>query len=136
MKKIVVVAAILVENTKVLCVQRGVHKLSYISKKFEFPGGKIEAGESNEQALVREISEELKVNIEVGQSFLTVEHEYPDFALVMHSYLCKIKNMQTLQLTEHIDYKWLAAAELETLDWAAADVPIVKRLQMSADEYL
>ena len=89
MKLIIVVAAIIVKDRKILCLQRGPHKFSYIAKKFEFPGGKVEEEESNAQALAREILEELKLNIEVGKHFLTIEHEYPDFRILMHSYLCK-----------------------------------------------
>src|SRR5665811_1582207 len=129
MKLIVVVAAIIVKDRKILCVQRGPHKFSYISKKYEFPGGKVEKGESNEQALEREILEELKLNIEVERCFLTVEHEYPDFKILMHSYLCKSNGSQALQLTEHIDFKWLSVPNLDSLDWAAADIPIVEKLQ-------
>ena len=126
-KQIIVVAAILVSERKILCVQRGPHKYPYISEKYEFPGGKVEDGESNEQALSREIYEELKVNIEVGKHFLTVEHQYPDFTIVMHSYLCKSINSQAIQLTEHINFNWLAAPDLNHLDWAAADIPIVEK---------
>ena len=135
MKQIVVVAAILVKDQQILCVQRGPHKFSYISKKFEFPGGKVEMGETNEQALSRELIEELNLNIEVGNHFVTVEHEYPDFTVLMHSYLCKSINSQALQLTEHIDFKWLPAPDLDRLDWAAADIPIVELLQASFHEH-
>ena len=134
-KQIIVVAGILVNERRVLCVQRGPHKYSYISEKYEFPGGKVENGESNEQALAREIHEELKVNIEVGKHFLTVEHQYPDFTIVMHSYLCKSISSQAIQLTEHINFKWLSTPDLNHLDWAAADIPIVEKLQASFNEH-
>ena len=104
-KTIEVVAAIIYYNNKILCVQRGENKLSYISKKFEFPGGKIEYGESLKQALIREINEELCMTIEPEKRFITVEHEYPDFNLIMHSYKCSC-NGNNLTLTEHIDFKW------------------------------
>lgn len=126
-KKIEVVAAIIKHDDKILCVQRGENKLDYISKKYEFPGGKIEEGETREQTIVREVQEELKMDISTNEDFLTVEHEYPDFFLTMHSFICSCKN-PTVQLTEHIDYKWLATSELEGLDWAAADIPIVEKL--------
>ncbi len=127
MKTIEVVAAIIVHDKKILCVQRGENKLEYISKKYEFPGGKIESNESKEQALEREILEELKLIIDVQKEYLTVTHQYPDFIIVMYSFICKCNNPK-LTLTEHIDYKWLTSKELETLDWAAADVPIVDDL--------
>jgi 8-oxo-dGTP diphosphatase len=126
-KKVVVVAAIIKHNDKVLCVQRGANKLEYISKKYEFPGGKIEDGETREQTVIREIQEELKMEITANEYFLTVEHEYPDFYLTMHSYICSCDD-PTVHLTEHIDYKWLSISELKGLDWAGADIPIVDKL--------
>jgi 8-oxo-dGTP diphosphatase len=126
-KKIEVVAAIIRHNDKILCVQRGKNKLDYISKKYEFPGGKIEEGETREQTIVREIQEELKMDISTNEDYLTVEHEYPDFFLTMHSFICSCENPK-VQLTEHIDYKWLATSDMLALDWAAADIPIVEKL--------
>lgn len=133
-KQIEVVAAILENDQKILCVQRDENKYSYISKKYEFPGGKIEVGETNGQALKREILEELCLDIEIESLFLTVEHEYPDFELRMHGYLCKSTNTQNMNLTEHIDYQWLPVSDLTNLDWAAADIPIVKLLQARMHE--
>jgi 8-oxo-dGTP diphosphatase len=127
MKKIEVVAAIIMFENKILCVQRGENKHNYISKKYEFPGGKIEYGEAKEEALKREINEELKMVIKISKEFLTVIHEYPDFHLTMHSFICTCKTT-SLELTEHIDFKWLKKNELTGLDWAAADVPIVEKL--------
>ena len=127
MKHIEVVAAIIINDNKILCVQRNENKLTYISKKYEFPGGKMEAGETKEETIKREILEELKMLIEVKDEFLTVNHQYPDFILTMHSFICNCIN-PTLTLTEHINFKWLHKDELANLDWAAADVPIVKKL--------
>jgi 8-oxo-dGTP diphosphatase len=127
MKKIEVVAAIIIHNDKVLCVQRGDNKYDYIAFKYEFPGGKVEIGETNETALVREILEELNLKINIESEFLTVNHTYPDFMLSMHSFICSCEN-STLNLTEHIDFKWLDKNELNNLDWAAADIPIVNKL--------
>ena len=84
MKHYLVVAAIIRHGDKILCMQRNTSKYQYLSYKFEFPGGKVEAGESNETALLREIKEELDLEIIVENEFLTVEHEYPDFRLTMH----------------------------------------------------
>lgn len=122
-----VVAAIIYFDNKVLCVQRPPHKLPYISKKFEFPGGKIEEGETREEALHRELLEELGIQIRIKSFFMTVEHTYPDFQLIMHSFICEVKAGEIV-LNEHIDYKWLKVEDLPKLDWAAADLPIVNAL--------
>jgi 8-oxo-dGTP diphosphatase len=126
-EKIEVVAAVIRHNEKILCVQRGENTHSYISRKYEFPGGKIEEGESRQQALIREIQEELHMEISPKTAFVTVEHEYPDFLLTMHSFICHC-NDPTVTLTEHIDYRWLLMSELDSLDWASADIPIVNQL--------
>ena len=126
-KHYTVSAAIIVENKKILCVQRNKGKYDYISYKYEFPGGKLEEGEKEEYALKREISEELNLEIDVAEKFLVVTHEYLDFDLTMHSYLCKA-NTEQLVLKEHIDAKWLYKNELIELDWAAADLPIISKL--------
>jgi 8-oxo-dGTP diphosphatase len=127
MKKIEVVAAIIVHQNEILCVQRGTGKFDYISNKYEFPGGKMEEGESREAAIVREIEEELDLKIKVQQPYLTVEHQYPDFFITMHSFICTCEEKH-LTLTEHVDFQWLKTTELKSLDWAAADIPIVEKL--------
>ncbi len=127
MKKIEVVAAILCFEDKILCVQRPENKLPYISKKFEFPGGKIEQGESQKEALKRELIEELNITPSIENLFLTVIHTYPDFELTMHSYICKTDE-KNMKLNEHISSIWLLKQDLLQLDWAAADIPIVKKL--------
>jgi 8-oxo-dGTP diphosphatase len=128
MKKVEVVAAIIVNNGKYLCVQRGESKLDYISKKWEFPGGKIEPGETREQTIKREIQEELSMDIQPSNEFITVVHEYPDFHLTMHSFICTCVNPE-LKLSEHIDFKWMEIDDMDNLDWAAADIPIVQKLK-------
>ncbi|NGX84535.1 (deoxy)nucleoside triphosphate pyrophosphohydrolase [Aequorivita sp. KMM 9714] len=130
MKKIEVVAAILVYNDEILCVQRAENKLKYISKKFEFPGGKIEAGETKKEALRRELKEELRIDPEINDLYITVNHQYPDFELTMHTYLCDVDS-KDITLTEHISSIWLKRNELLKLDWAAADVPIVNKLMLN-----
>jgi 8-oxo-dGTP diphosphatase len=127
MKKIEVVAGVIYFEDEILCVQRPKNKYLYISEKFEFPGGKIEDGESKEEALHRELLEELNLSTKIKSSFLTVVHQYPDFELTMHSFICEIET-KNLTLSEHIDQKWLKINELDSLDWAAADVPIVEKL--------
>jgi len=127
MKRVEVVAAVIRNDRNILCVQRPQSKLNYISKKFEFPGGKIEQGESKEQALVRELNEELNLKVTVGDFLLTVVHQYPDFELTMHSFIVWIDHRDII-LNEHIAKEWLLVEELLNLDWAAADLPIVHKL--------
>jgi len=127
MIKLEVVAAIILNDNKILCVQRNKNKYDYISYKYEFPGGKVEPGESRENALRREIMEELNIVIDIQSDFLVVRHEYPDFKLTMHSYICFCENTDMV-LSEHVDFKWLPLDEIGGLDWAAADIPIVKKL--------
>ena len=128
MKKIEVVAAIIQNQDKILCAQRGPAKLDYVSHKWEFPGGKLEPGESLEQAIEREIHEELKLNIIAGELYYTVEHQYPDFHITMHAFICHSDSFD-ITLTEHIETRWLNPDELGGLDWAEADIPIVRKLQ-------
>ncbi len=127
MKKIEVVAGIIYFDNKILCVQRPKNGLPYISEKFEFPGGKIENGESKEDALKRELLEELNISIDIKSMFLEVVHEYPDFELTMHSFICEV-DTDELTLNEHVAKKWLPLEEIDKLDWAAADLPIVNKL--------
>lgn len=127
MKKIEVVAGVIFWKELVLCVQRPKNKLHYISGKFEFPGGKIEEGETKEEALHRELLEELNISPKIKSFLLTVVHEYPDFELTMHSFICEVDSKE-LTLNEHVDQKWLKINELTALDWAAADIPIVDKL--------
>jgi 8-oxo-dGTP diphosphatase len=127
MKKVEVVAGVVFCEDLILCVQRPKNKFNYISEKFEFPGGKIEAGETKEEALHRELFEELNLSINIKSLLLTVVHEYPDFELTMHSFMCEVKSKELI-LNEHIDKKWLRTSDLKVLDWAAADIPIVDKL--------
>lgn len=127
MKKIEVVAAIIKYQDLILCAQRKKSSLEYISEKFEFPGGKIEEGETKTDALKRELIEELNITPKIQELYLTVNHEYPDFELTMHSFICEVTTKE-ITLNEHISYKWLSKKELKSLDWAAADLPIVEKL--------
>ncbi|AEE20806.1 (deoxy)nucleoside triphosphate pyrophosphohydrolase [Dokdonia sp. 4H-3-7-5] len=130
MKKIEVVAAIIKYGEEILCLQRPKNKLTYISEKFEFPGGKIEFGETNIEALKRELIEELEIEPSIGDLFLTINHQYPDFEIKMHSYICKVQTKE-ISLKEHISAEWLILDKLNSLDWAAADIPIVQKLIMN-----
>lgn len=127
MKKVEVVAAIIKYCDEIFCVQRPQNKLPYISEKYEFPGGKIELGETREDALLRELKEELNLGTKIKSFFLTVVHPYPDFELTMHSFICEVDSKE-IKLNEHIDAKWLTVDQLDSLEWAAADFPIVKKL--------
>ncbi|WP_343330399.1 (deoxy)nucleoside triphosphate pyrophosphohydrolase [Polaribacter staleyi] len=128
MKKIEVVAAIIYYKNEIFCVQRPKSKLIYTSEKFEFPGGKIEKGETKKEALRRELIEELNFTPnKIDDLFLTVVHQYPDFELTMHTFKC-YSETKDIQLNEHISSKWLTLKTLKELDWAEADIPIVNRL--------
>jgi 8-oxo-dGTP diphosphatase len=108
-------------------VQRGKSALPYISEKWEFPGGKIEANETEQETIVREIREELHMDFVVGEKLMVVEHSYPDFHLTMHTY--RGTSNDEPQLTEHLAYRWLDLASLPSLDWAEADVPVVREIE-------
>lgn len=129
MAQVEVVAAILMEQDEILCMQRKEGRYSYLSHKFEFPGGKVEEGETREQALMRELWEEMDLHLEVTPEdfFMTVEHSYPDFFITLHCYLCRISNPEFV-VKEHQSHQWLNHNMLDTLDWAEADSPVVKRL--------
>ena len=126
MKKVLeVCCGIIEESGKMYAFRRGGRMK--MPGKWEFPGGKVESSEELENTIMREILEELKVSISVQDFLVQVYHEYPDFRLKMDTFICKIENGEPT-LTEHIDLKWLFPSELSTLDWAAADLPIVEKL--------
>ena len=125
MKSIEVVAAIILNNEEVLATQRGYGEFMGM---WEFPGGKVEFGESHEEALRREISEELNLDISVGRKFTCVSFDYPAFHLNLHCYLCGIQGGK-LELNEHLAYKWVRTSELAELNWLPADVEVIRILQ-------
>ncbi len=129
MKHYIVTAAIIKNNDHILCMQRGQGKYDYVSYKYEFPGGKVEPGESYEEALKRELKEEMNLDIDIGKDdlFMTVNHTYPDFSIEMHSYLIHADD-RYFDMNEHNHHVWLLPGELDTLDWAPADIPIMKKL--------
>lgn len=129
MKHHIVTAAILTHKDQYLCMQRGPSQYIYAAYKWEFPGGKVEQGESLPKALEREIFEEMRIKVKVSEAdfFMTVNHQYPDFQITMHSFIIPVES-RSFQLTEHVDYKWLDKEVLSALDWAEADLPIVAKL--------
>ena len=124
-KHIEVVAAIIKKDNTILATQRGYGDLK---DGWEFPGGKIEPGEAHDEALIREIKEELDIEIEIDTYIDTVEYDYPQFHLTMHCYKCRILDGQ-LMLKEHEASKWVSQDELNEIDWLAADRIVVERMR-------
>lgn len=120
-KTIEVVAAIIIRDGKLFATQRGYGEWK---DWWEFPGGKIEPSETPEEALKREIREELATEIEVGELLTTIEYDYPKFHLTMHCYLCSIISGQ-LSLLEHEDARWLTKDNLNSVRWLPADLEII-----------
>lgn len=125
MKNIEVVAAILKDGNKILATKRGYGEFINM---WEFPGGKMEPGETKEEALHREIMEELEIDISIDEFLLTVEYNYPNFHLTMHCYICTITG-GTLHLNDHNDAKWIGVNELDDLNWLPADDEVIKLLK-------
>lgn len=125
MKTINVVAAIIKKENRIFATQRGYGEFK---GGWEFPGGKIEDGELPEEALVREIREELETDISVDKFLMTVEYDYPAFHLAMHCYLCSVTN-GNLTLLEHSDSKWLEISEIDSVDWLPADIEVVNAIK-------
>lgn len=125
MKTVRVVAAVIRKDNKIFATQRGYGEFK---DGWEFPGGKIEEGETPEQALAREIKEELDTEIQVGELIGTIEYDYPKFHLSMDCFWCEI--MQGgLELKEHEAARWLSKEELYSVDWLPADVGVVERVE-------
>lgn len=125
MKTIRVVAAIIIDNGKVFATQRGYGEFK---DGWEFPGGKIDAGETPEEALVREIREELETEVEVKELLDTVEYDYPNFHLSMDCFICKIK-AGNLVLKEHEAATWLTKDKLYSVDWLPADQGLISQIE-------
>lgn len=124
MKTIEVVAAVIIKDGKVFATQRGYGQWK---DWWEFPGGKIEPGECPQEALVREIREELDAEIEVGGLLETVEWDYPDFHLTMHCFICRLLS-DSLHLNEHEDATWLTRETLDSVQWLPADLGVVGKI--------
>lgn len=136
MKQYYVVAAVITrENERgeieVFCAQRPGPKsgcsLDETCYKWEFPGGKIEAGETPSQALQREIREELNACIEVGNCIITVQHQYQECSITLDAFFCTLLSKH-ITLKEHIDAHWISPQNLQSLSWAAADIPVAAKV--------
>lgn len=125
LKTVHVVAALIINQDKVFATQRGYGEFK---DGWEFPGGKIEPGETPEQAIKREIQEELATEIRVEKPLTTVEYDYPTFHLSMECFLCKVEK-GNLTLLEHEAARWLSYDELDDLDWLPADRIVVAALR-------
>jgi len=125
MKHIEVVAGIIQSDGKIFATQRGYGEFK---DGWEFPGGKMEPGETCEQALARELKEELAVDVNVGKFLCTVDYDYPTFHLTMHCFYCSVVGGE-LTLLEHEAAKWLNMTELHSVNWLPADVEVVSALE-------
>ena len=125
MKKIEVVAAIIIRDGKVFATQRGYGEWK---DWWEFPGGKIEAGECPQEALVREIREELDAEIKVGELIETVEWDYPAFHLTMHCFVCSLVS-KSMHLNEHEASAWLTRETLHSVKWLPADEGLILKIK-------
>lgn len=126
-KKVIhVVGAVIVDDGRVLCAQRG--PAGALAGMWEFPGGKVEMGETPRAALEREIDEELRCTVHVGGEVITTTHEYDFGVVTLTTFYCDLLE-GTPELTEHAEVRWLLPSELGTLDWAPADVPAVEQIQ-------
>ena len=129
MKTIKVVAAVICDSlentTKIFATARGYGEFK---GKWEFPGGKLEVGETSQQALIREIQEELDVKIEVGELIDTIEYDYPTFHLSMDCFLCVVVDGEII-LKEAEAARWLSKDELYNVDWLSADMKLIEKLK-------
>ncbi|WP_405288395.1 (deoxy)nucleoside triphosphate pyrophosphohydrolase [Methanobrevibacter sp.] len=126
MKELYVVAAIIKKDNKILATQRGYGEFEGL---WEFPGGKIEDGETKEEALVREIKEELNADIIVEKFALDLEWQYPNFYLYMSCFECVLES--DIELLEHMGARWLSLDELDTVEWIQADIKAVNYIKES-----
>lgn len=125
MKTIRVVAAVIRSGNKIFATQRG---YGDYKDGWEFPGGKIEPGETPENALVREICEELAVDVSVGELINTIEYDYPAFHLSMDCFWCSVQSGEIV-LREHEAARWLTRTELDSVEWLPADMELIERIK-------
>ena len=125
MKTIDVVAAIIYKDGAYFATQRGCGEFEGM---WEFPGGKIEPGESRESALKREIQEELGIDITIDKFLCTTDYDYPSFHLTMHCYLCRVE-LGMIELREHKSARWLTVDMLDSVEWLSADLEVVEKLK-------
>ena len=125
MRIIRVAAAVIRDGDRIFATQRG---YGPFRDRWEFPGGKIEAGETAEEALIREIREELDTDIETGELIDRIEYDYPEFHLSMDCFFCTIRK-GNLNLKEHEDARWLSPEELDSVDWLPADLSLIRKLK-------
>ena len=125
MKTVRVAAAVIRDNNRIFATARG---YGAFKGKWEFPGGKIEMGETSQEALKREIMEELATEIKVGELIDTIEYDYPDFHLTMECFWCEVVN-GGLELKEHEAARWLMREELYNVEWLPADVRLIEKIK-------
>lgn len=128
-KRIEVVAAVIYDHNRIFATQRGYGEFK---DGWEFPGGKIEAGETPQEALIREIKEELDTSIEVGELIEIVEYDYPSFHLTMYCFWAKVKE-GNLTLKEHEAAKWLTKENLDSVNWLPADLGLIETIRRSIE---
>ncbi len=126
-KHIFVAAALLFQEGKIFAARRGASPYSYVAHKYEFPGGKIEEGESGQVAVARELKEELNLDAKVGSLYAKHTFEYPDFIITLWVYECEMLSAFTLK--EHEAYRWIAPKDLDPDAWAPADREIIEGIK-------
>ncbi len=126
-KHVQVAAALLFDNGKIFAAKRGDSPYPYVAHKYEFPGGKIEMGERAEDAVSRELFEELDLQVKVGSLYAKHTFEYPDFIITLWLYECEM--LSSFQIKEHESYAWIAPRDLKEEEWAPADADILGSLK-------
>ena len=129
LKTVRVVAALILNQDQVLATQRGYGEFK---DGWEFPGGKIEEGETSQEALRREIREELDAEIVVGDLLVTVEYDYPEFHLSMDCFWAELARGSKMKLLEHEAAKWLSFEQLDSVNWLPADIEVVKAIKQTS----